>query len=137
MSKIVSRNRQSHPVVLAEPELQNRRVLTKEAPRCGGLTRGRRSLLELFRELSFGRLEVLVVRNGDPVLEPPPRIVRQVRFGAGDDSQVMPYVADYQLKQQVIKLFDCFDRIQNGVVDALEIQNGLPFRMTITEDHAR
>src|SRR5262245_59935470 len=48
------------------------------------LSRPRRRLVELMQNLNFGRIEVLVIRNGNPILDPLPRVVREVKFG-GDN----------------------------------------------------
>ena len=42
----------------------------------------RRRLLTLMQELNFGWIENLSVQDGDPVFDPPPTVVRQVKFGA-------------------------------------------------------
>lgn len=45
------------------------------------LSAPRRRMVELMQELGFGRIETLLVRAGDPVLNPPPRVVREVKLG--------------------------------------------------------
>ena len=45
------------------------------------LAPARRRLVELMQEVNYGRIEQLEVREREPVLEPPPRVVRQIVFG--------------------------------------------------------
>ena len=45
------------------------------------LVYGSRLMLELLQRLNFGRLEGLPVRGGEPVLVPPPRAIREYKFG--------------------------------------------------------
>ena len=45
------------------------------------LTPARRRLVEMMQETNFGRIERLEVRNGEPVLDPPPKAARQMVFG--------------------------------------------------------
>ena len=105
--------------------------------RIADLSPARKQLLAIFQDISFGRLESLFIRNGDPVLDPKPRRVRQVKFGCDCVPVTAELPQDYLLKRQVVELLNILDTMQHGVIDVLEIQNGLPFRMTITEDHIR
>src|SRR5687767_11562343 len=44
----------------------------------------RQQLLLLMQRLNFGRIEGLVIKDGDPVLDPLPRVIRELKFG-GDN----------------------------------------------------
>jgi hypothetical protein len=85
------------------------------------------------QSINIGLIEGLVIRNGEPVLDPPPRVVRNVKFGRDNKPRPESGVDDFALKAQVIDLFAHFDSIGNGTVRCLEVQNGLPFRMQIEE----
>ena len=50
--------------------------LTKAA-----LSEPRRRLVELMQSINFGRIEDLIVVGGDPVLDPLPRMVQEIKFG--------------------------------------------------------
>ena len=45
-----------------------------------GLSTPRRRLLELMQMFGFGRIDGLSVRSGEPVLDPSPRVVREVNL---------------------------------------------------------
>lgn len=96
-----------------------------------GLSPARRRLLALLQDLNYGRVEGLVVRDGDPVLAPPPRVVRTVKFGADNGPRPERDAADFRLKATVIDLFAEFDRLGSGVVERLEVKGGLPFAMEV------
>ena len=91
-------------------------------------------LLVLMQEMHFGRIERLVVRCGDPVFDPPPRLVREIRLGGTDGSRPEIRSQDFTLKSQVVDLFAQLRRLGNGTVESLEIQHGLPFRMKLEEE---
>lgn len=91
----------------------------------------RRRLIELMQELGFGRIEALPVRAGDPVLDPPPTIVREVKFGGQNAARDERTLGDFTLKAQVVELFDELDRLGDGVIDVLTIKHGLPFNMHV------
>ena len=95
------------------------------------LTETRRQLLELMQELGFGRIEALSVRAGDPVLDPPPRIVREVKFGGQNGPRAERELDDFTLRSQVVELHEEFDRLETGVIDVLTVKHGLPFNMQV------
>ncbi|MBM3813924.1 MAG: hypothetical protein FJW20_20030 [Acidimicrobiia bacterium] len=95
------------------------------------LSAPRRQLLETMQRILFGRIEGLVVSNGEPVLTPKPRIVRDINLGT--DSVQVPELDDYRLKRQVVELLAQLERIGDGVVKCLEIRHGLPFRLTLED----
>jgi len=103
-------------------------VITKAA-----LTPARKRLIELIQEVNFGRIEGLKVRDGEPVIDPPPRVVREIKFGGENEPRRELKSTDFVLKSQAVELFSHINRMVNGNVEILEIKQGLPFRMSITE----
>jgi hypothetical protein len=43
---------------------------------------------------------------------------------------------DFLLKEQVVELFAYFEQVGDGVIDLIEINHGLPFRLQHTEPPA-
>jgi hypothetical protein len=99
----------------------------------GALSESRRRLLEEMQQRGFGRFERLLVRNGDPVLDPLPPILTEVKFGGENGPRPERTLRDFQLKSQVIEMFQQFDELRDGMVAVLEFKHGLPFRMVIAE----
>ena len=97
------------------------------------LSPARRRLIELMQSINFGRLENLTVRGGEPTFDPPPRVVREVKFGAENGPRPESAVGDFKLKAQVVDLCREFDRLGDGTVLTLEVKHGLPFRMLVSE----
>ncbi|MBI1900552.1 MAG: hypothetical protein HYS13_05495 [Planctomycetia bacterium] len=102
-------------------------------PSKGSLSPARRRLLETCQQVNFGRVESLVVDGGEPALDPPPRIVREIKFGGENGPRKEIDVDDFLLKSQVVELFAFFDELKDGTIDVLEIKHGLPFRVIVTE----
>lgn len=96
----------------------------------------RQVLLELMQDLNFGRFERLVIRDGDPVLDPGPARHREWKFRAENGPRPELSRDDFALKAQVVELFEYFDSLRNGTIDVLEIKHGLPFRAVVKEDAA-
>jgi len=96
----------------------------------------RKHLLELLQGLNFGCVEALRVRNGEPVFDPSPRIVREVKFGSENGPHPKINAENFALKSQVRELFEQMEELRNGTILCLEVKHGLPFKMTILEDVA-
>jgi len=87
----------------------------------------------MMQETNFGRILGLVVRSGEPVLDPPPRVIREIKFGGENGPRPEVAKADFALKAQVRDLFAQMEALGDGVIPCIEIQRGLPFRMTVEE----
>lgn len=92
-----------------------------------------RRLVEVMQRMNYGRIEGLVVREGQPVVDPPPRIVCEIKFGAKGSPEPRQRGGEFTLKAQVQQLFAYFARMGNGTVEKIEVQDGLPFRMNVEE----
>ncbi|MBN2583217.1 MAG: hypothetical protein JXL80_09115 [Planctomycetes bacterium] len=99
----------------------------------GALSPNNRRLVAMMQSLNFGRIEDLPVHAGQPVLDPPPRVVREVKFGGDNGPRPEITKADFELKVQVRELFAQMEAMGNGTIRSLEVRHGLPFRMTIEE----
>src|SRR6476659_420953 len=77
------------------------------------LSPARRRLIELLQEKNFGCVKGLVVRAGEPVLDPPPEVVREVKFDADNDPRPERTAPDFRLKAQQIELMDLLDRVRD------------------------
>ena len=97
------------------------------------LSPARRRLVRLTQRLNFGRIEGLLVKGGQPVFDPPPRVVREVKFCAENGPRPEAAKADFALKAQVRELLDRLEAMGDGVVACIEVKHGLPFRMTVEE----
>ena len=95
-----------------------------------------RGLVKLMQGMEFGRIEGLVIQDGQPVLHPMPRIIREIKFGGENGAHSKAGTEDFALKSQVCELFDQISKLGNGTILSLEVKHGLPFRMTLAEEAA-
>ena len=101
------------------------------------LSANQRCLLEQMQRLNFGRIEGLAVCNGEPHLDPPPRIVREVKFMGENGSRRELGIKDFTLRKEVVEFFKELGRLHNGIIERVEVKHGLPFRMTIEDQPVR
>jgi hypothetical protein len=97
------------------------------------LSPARRRLIELMQEINYGRIESLEVRDGEPVFDPPPAVVRLFLFGKDSGPNASRGNDGFALKKKVAELLKVFDRQRLLSIQELVIDNGLPVRMTIKE----
>ena len=97
------------------------------------LTPSQQQLLTEMQRINFGRIFDLEVHDGQPVMDPLPRIVREIKFGGDNGPRPEVAKADFTLKAQVRDLFAQLEALGDGVIPCIEIQRGLPFRMTVEE----
>ena len=100
------------------------------------LTPAFRRLVELMQNINFGWIERLEVRGGQPVLSPMPRIVRDRKFGSRHGPTQHASHQNFALKESVRECIDAIGTIGDGIVERLEIQNGLPFRLLAPDSMA-
>jgi hypothetical protein len=90
-------------------------------------------LIRECQRINFGRLERLHVRDGRPVFDPPPKVVREVKFGGENGPRPEIGSSDFELKSQARELIAQLEALGDGIVSSIEIKHGLPFRMTVEE----
>jgi hypothetical protein len=98
------------------------------------LSTAQKRLIETMQRTNYGRIEGLLIREGQPVLNPPPRVVKDVKLGTAD-SGARPELqsGDFALKREHVELFEQLRRLGNGTIECLEIKGGLPFLLMLEE----
>ena len=107
--------------------------MTQSCAKKSDLSTPQAKLIELMQRLDFGRIENLTIREGEPVLDPPPRVIRDVKFCGEKGPRRESDLDDFVLKSEVVDLFAQFDKLRNATIKRLEVQHGLPFRMQLEE----
>ena len=97
------------------------------------LSTARQRLIDEMQRINFGKLTGLCIHKGEPHFDPPPLRVYELKFGGDNGPRPELSKTDYALKDQVHELFAMLEDIGDGVVSAIEIKHGLPFRMIVEE----
>ena len=96
------------------------------------LSAPRQHLVDLMTEIGFGRIEGLMVHEGEPVFDPAPTVRRLHVFGKpGNRPPSRP--REDCTAQRLAELFGVFDREGTLALDELIVDNGLPVRMTLKD----
>ena len=103
------------------------------AANSNSLSPARKRLVRLMQDVNYGRITNLQVRDGDPVFDPPPTVLRLFLFGKGNRPNESRGNDGFALKMEVAQLFGIFERERNLLIHELIIDNGLPVRMTVAD----
>jgi len=93
-----------------------------------------RRFLEILQRINHGTISDLRVRAGEPVLDSPLKVVRQIKLGAENGPRPESGRADFMLKAQHIEFFKALRAIGSGTIAELEVKHGLPFMMVVEEE---
>ena len=95
------------------------------------LAPGQRHLVDLMRQIGFGRIENLLVQRGQPVFAPSPRVFREIKLEHGAADTHPAASGDYLLKDRILSLLGRLEALGNGRIESIIITHGLPLRMTV------
>jgi hypothetical protein len=90
-------------------------------------------LVRLLQATHFGRVLDLHVKGGQPVFDPPPRVVRTVKMCGRNEPRPQAAAADFVLKLEVVELLDQLERVGDGLVERIEVSHGLPLLAEVRE----
>jgi len=97
------------------------------------LSPDRSRLLDLMRDMGYGRIENLSIRAGEPVFDKSLRLIHEKLLGRKAKGRASPPQGDFELKIQQIEVFEYFDNVQDAFVPVLKVQDGLPFQLQLEE----
>jgi hypothetical protein len=83
------------------------------------------------QHIGFGSFESVRIENRELVLDPWPTTILGVKFGSEERSAPPTPPAEFQLKRQVVQLFEYVREVDAGEIRCLEIRHGLPFSMEV------
>ena len=98
------------------------------------LTPRQTCLVEWMQWLYYGRIEGLRVQAGEPVCDPLPHFIREIKLGKERGPHPMIEHEDFALREEVQDLFAQMERIRDGTVLLVEVRYGLPVRMVLEEE---
>jgi len=100
----------------------------------GDVSPARRKLVKLLQYINHGRLCGLAVKGGEPVFDPPPQVIRTVKFPGVNSPRPEVELHEFALKTHFQQLFDYLDSLGNGLIEILEVRDGLPVAGAIQEN---
>jgi hypothetical protein len=103
--------------------------MTTNPQRYSQLSPARQALVRLCQEVNFGQILELLVRNAEPVWDPGPTILSEVRLDIEEAVRTEGALPDFRLPSEVRRLTHQLDQIKDGKIAKIEIRDGLPRRL--------
>ena len=100
------------------------------------LSVSRQALVRLFQAINFGELLGVAIKNGDPIFQPQPTALVDVKLDADEGPRPETALADFELRDEVRRLMTRLTELQNGTIVRIEIRAGIPRRLTIERQMA-
>ena len=95
------------------------------------LSPGRQALVRLCQAINHGSIEHLEVRHSEPVFDPWPVAVRDVKLDKDEEARPEKGLQDFALSDEVVRLMERLDEMDCGTIRCIEVHAGLPRRMLI------
>lgn len=100
-----------------------------EAMRYSQLSPARQALVRLCQDVNFGQILDLLVRNAEPIWDPIPTILSELRLDIEETPRAESKLPDFRLSSEVLRLMRQLDQIKDGRIAKIEIRDGLPRRL--------
>lgn len=97
------------------------------------LTPRERDLVRRMSELRFGKLEHVLIRDGEPRLERT-IVVRDLKIGSRLEDEDFDAPRDhFTLKRPVVELIETLRGLRSGLIRKIEVRSGLPVFLQVQE----
>ena len=95
------------------------------------LSSPRQALVRLFQSISFGYVEGLEIRGGEPVFNPAPIVFQEVKLDSVNQPTPETDLPDFELRTEVIRLMGELDQLRDGVIERIDVRYGIPRRAVV------
>ena len=100
-----------------------------DAIRFAHLSGPRQTLVRLCQVVNYGYIQELNVRNSDPVFDPPPLVLLDVKLDSDNGPRPEADLPDFELRHEFCRLMIQFDELNNARIERIEVRAGIPRRV--------
>lgn len=93
------------------------------------LSASRQALVRLWQATNYGQIHHLEIRGGDPVLNPPPLILADIKLDSDEEPRSEVELTDFVLRDEIRRLMAWLDELKDGTIERIEVRAGIPRRM--------
>lgn len=103
--------------------------MTAKTLRFSQLSASRQALVRLCQKIDHGSIEDLKVEHADPVFDPLPVVLKDVKLDSDEESRPELNLADFVLNDEILRLARRLDEMKFGTIRRLEVRAGVPRRI--------
>ena len=96
------------------------------------LSASRQTLVRLCQDINFGQIQDLHVRNSDPVWDPAPTVLSEIKLDTEDVPRPEIELPDFKLSAPIQRLMRRLDQLRDGRIERIEVREGIPRRLVLT-----
>ena len=100
-----------------------------DAVRFAQLSGPRQTLVPLCQDVNYGFIQELSVRDSDPVFNPPPLVLLDVKLDSDNGPRPEADLADFELRHEFCRLMIQLDELINARIERIEVRAGIPRRV--------
>ena len=100
--------------------------------RFSDLSSARQALVRLCQGVNFGQILDLQVGNAQPIWNPGPTILSEVRLDIEETPRPEGALSDFKLSSEIQRLMRQLDQLKDGRVEKIEVRGGIPRRLILT-----
>jgi hypothetical protein len=105
--------------------------MTAKAPRLSQLSPERQALVRLCQTINHGSIEDLEVRQSEPMFDPFPMLVKDVKLDGDEEQRPELALVDFVLADEVCRLLRLLDKMDSGAIRRIEVRAGIPRRILL------
>lgn len=95
------------------------------------LSTSRQALIRVCQAINHGSIEDLEVRHSEPVFDPWPVTLRDVKLDSDEGPRPELALRDFVVSDEVLRLMNLLDEIKCGTVRRVEVHAGVPRRILL------
>jgi hypothetical protein len=99
--------------------------------RLSEISLARQVLVRLCQFVNYGSIEDVAIREAEPLSDPVPVIVRNLKLGVDEPPRPELTLADFALNDRIIRMLTTLDAIQSGTIRKMEVTAGIPQRISV------
>jgi hypothetical protein len=105
--------------------------MTVKLLRFSQLSSPRQKLVRMCQTVNYGQIQGVVVRDGEPIYEPPPVVVIDAKLYRDDGPRRELVLSDFVLRNDFCRLMARLDAAKNGMIQCIDVRAGLPRRLIL------
>ena len=95
------------------------------------LSEPRRLLVRLCQFVQFGQILGVQVRGGEPVFQPEPTVVLDLKLDCDKAPRSELELTDFVLRKEINRLMTQLDALEDGCVARIDVNAGIPRRILV------